>query len=153
MDCGRRRRIIVFLYLNPTFSTSHNCLFSISALDSISPEFAVTVWRGRQRSVEHAALVGGDHVLNVNECIISAVRLEQLECLHDEVAKVLSLALAVVDRVTLIQVLGLEQVHDRQDLTVVWHQGFTDRVTAKDELLQDMQSGSNDIRVTGVQRR
>ena len=81
------------------------------------------------------------------------MRLEQLECLHDEVAKVLSLALAVVDRVTLIQVLGLEQVHDRQDLTVVWHQGFTDRVTAKDELLQDMQSGSNDIRVTGVQRR
>ena len=81
------------------------------------------------------------------------MRLEHFERLHDEVAKVLSLTLAVVDRITLIQVLGLEQVHDGQDLTVVWHQGLTDGVTAKDELLQDMQSGGNDIGVTGVERR
>jgi hypothetical protein len=114
-------------------------LFSISALDSISLEFAVTVWRGRLRSVEHAALVGWDHVLNVNECIISAVCLEHLECAHDEVAKVLSLALTVVDLVALVQVLGLEQVHDGQDLTVVRHQGFTDGVTAGNESLQDVQ--------------
>ena len=91
------------------------------------------VWRGRERSVEHAALVGGDHVLNVNECIISAVRLEKLERLNDQVAKVAGLALAVVDRVALVQVLGLEEVHDGQDLAVVGHQGFTDGVAALDE--------------------
>ena len=104
-------------------------------------------------SVEHAALVGGDHVLNVNECIISAVCLEHLEGLHDEVAKVLSLALAVVDSITLVQVLGLEQVHDWQDLTVVWHEGLTDGITALDERLQDMQSGGNNLGITGVECR
>ena len=128
-------------------------MFSISALDSISLELAVTFWLGRQCSVEHTALVGGDHVLNVNECIISAVRLEQLECLHDEIAKVLTLALTVVNLVALVQVLGLEQVHDWQDLAVVWHQGFSDGVAARDQLLQDMQSSRNDVAVTGVQRR
>ena len=128
-------------------------MFSISALDSISLEFAVTVWRGRQRSVEHAALVGGDHVLNVNECIISAVCLEHLECLHDEVTKVATLALTVVDLVTLVQVLRLEQVHDGEDLAVVGHQGFSDGVAARDELLQDVQSRGDDFRVTCVQCR
>jgi len=127
-------------------------LFSISALDSFSFEFAVTVWRGRQRSVEHAALVGGDHVLNVNECIISSVCLEKLEGLHDEVTKVKLLALTVVDLVTLVQVLGLEQVHDGEDLTVVRHQGFSNGVTASDELLKNLQASRNDITVAGVQR-
>ena len=84
---------------------------------------AVLVCRGlvQARSVKHAALVGGDHVLNVNECIISAVCLEKLESLDDQVAKVLTLALAVVHRITLVQVLGLEKVHDGEDLTVVGH--------------------------------
>lgn len=128
-------------------------MFSISALDSISLEFTVTVQRGRHRSVEHAALVGGDHVLNVNECIVSAVHLEQLERLHDEVTEVLAFALTVVDCVTLVQVLGFEQVHDGQNLAVVWHQGFSNGVTARDECLQDVKSSRDDITVTGVQRR
>ena len=80
------------------------------------------------------------------------MRLEQLERCHDEVTKVLALTLTVVDLITLVQVLGLEQVHDWEDLTVVWHQGFSDGVTARNELLQDMQSSCDDIAVTGVQR-
>ena len=79
--------------------------------------------------------------------------LEHLEGRHDEVAKVLSLALAVVDSITLIQVLGLEQVHDGQDLTVVWHKGLTDGITALNELLQDMQGSGNDLGITGVECR
>ena len=67
------------------------------------------------------------------------MHLKELERLLDEVAKVLSLALTVVDLVALVQVLGLEQVHDGQDLTVVRHQGFTDGVTAGNESLQDVQ--------------
>jgi hypothetical protein len=81
------------------------------------------------------------------------VHLEELEGFNDEVAKVLSLALAVVDLVTLVQVLGLEQVHDGQDLAVVGHEGLTNGVTALDEGLEDVQSGRNDVTVTSVQRR
>ena len=54
--------------------------------------------------------------------------LEHLEGLDDEVAKVLSLALAVVDSVTLGQVLGLEQVHDWENLSVIWHESLTNGV-------------------------
>ena len=116
---------------------------------------AVLVCRGlvQARSVKHAALVGGDHVLNVNECIISAVRLEKLESLNDQVAKVLTLALTVVDRITLVQVLGLEEVHDGENLTVVWHEGLADGVAAEDKMLQDVKGGGNDGGVTGVQGR
>ena len=116
---------------------------------------AVLVCRGlvQARSVKHAALVGGDHVLNVNECIISAVCLEKLESLDNQVAKVLSLALTVVDLITLVQVLGLEEVHDGENLTVVWHEGLADGVAAKDKVLQDVEGGGNDGGVTGVQGR
>ena len=56
------------------------------------------VWRGRAScSVEHAALVGGDHVLDVNEGIVSAVLFEHLERLGDEIAEVHLLALVVND--------------------------------------------------------
>ena len=116
---------------------------------------AVLVCRGlvQARSVKHAALVGGDHVLNVNECIISAVCLEELESLDNQVAKVLSLALTVVDSITLVQVLGLEEVHDGENLTVVWHEGLADGIAAKDKVLQDVEGGGNDGGVTGVQGR
>ena len=116
---------------------------------------AVLVCRGLVQacSVKHAALVGGDHVLNVNECIISAVRLEQFESRHNQVAQVLTLALAVVDLVSLVQVLGLEEVHDGEDLTVVGHEGLANGVTAEDKLLQDVEGSGNDGGVTGVQSR
>ena len=116
---------------------------------------AVLVCRGlvQARSVKHAALVGGDHVLNVNECIISAVRLEEFESLDNQVAEVLTLALTVVDSITLVQVLGLEEVHDGENLTVVGHEGLADGVAAEDKLLQDVEGGGNDGGVTGVQSR
>ena len=61
--------------------------------------------------------------------------LEQLKCLHDQVPEVLALALAVVDCISLIQVLGLEEIHDRQNLAIVGHQGLTNSVTCLDEPL------------------
>ena len=105
------------------------------------------------RSVKHAALVGGDHVLNVNECIISAVHLEQFERRNDHVTQALTLALAVVDLVSLVQVLGLEEVHDGQDLSVVWYESFANSVTALNKSLKDMESGGNNLGVTSVKCR
>ena len=115
----------------------------------------VLVCRGlvQARSVKHAALVGGDHVLNVNECIISAVRLEEFESLDNQVAEVLTLALTVVDSITLVQVFGLEEVHDGENLTVVGHEGLADGVAAEDKLLQDVEGGGDDEGVTRVQSR
>lgn len=50
-------------------------------------------------SVEHAGLVGGHHVFDVYEGVLSPIALEHLQGLLDEIADVLPLVLAVVDAV------------------------------------------------------
>ena len=79
------------------------------------------------------------------------MRLEQFESRHDQVTQVLTLTLAVVDLISLIQVLCLEEVHDWENLTVVGYQGLTNGVTALDELLEDVECRGDDLRVTCVQ--
>ena len=49
---------------------------------------------------EHAALVGGDHVLDVDVGIFPTVLFEHFEGLLDEVRQVFVLALSVVDLVS-----------------------------------------------------
>ena len=104
-------------------------------------------------SVEHAALVGGDHVLDVDESVVATVLLEKLECLLDKVAEVLLLALGVVDSVALVEVLLLEEVHDGQNLAVVGHEGLADGVAAEDEGLEHVKGGGDNVRITGVEGR
>lgn len=103
------------------------------------------------RSVKHTALVGGDHILNVDECIFSAVLLKEFQSLLDEVAQVLSLALGVVDLVANIVVGLLEEVHHREDLPVVGHKSLTDSVRALNKCLQDLEGDGNDFGIAGVQ--
>ena len=61
-------------------------------------------------SVEHAALVGGDHILNIYERILTAIDLKHFKCRLDQVSQVLALSLAVVDLVAKVDVLCLHQV-------------------------------------------
>jgi len=102
-------------------------------------------------SVEDARLISRNHILDIDESILTAMHFEELECSLDKVTEVDGLALAVVDFVTKIRVSRLEQVHDRQDLSIVRHKSLTDRVRAGHERLQNLQSDSDDIAVTGVQ--
>ena len=46
--------------------------------------------------VEHVALVGGDHVLDVDESVLSPVQFESLQCLLNEVSQIFPLLLTVV---------------------------------------------------------
>ena len=102
-------------------------------------------------SVEHAALVGGNHVLDVDECVFSTVDFEALQSLLDQISEVLALPLAVVDLVAKVDVFGLHQVQNWQDLSVVGHQSLTNCVGALNEPLQDLESDGDNLRVTGVQ--
>ena len=81
------------------------------------------------------------------------MHLEKFESLHNDISQILALALRVIDLVPLIQVLGLEEVHDGQDLSVVWHESLTNSIAAGNESLQDLQSRGNDLRVTRVKCR
>ena len=54
------------------------------------------------RLVEHTGFVRGHHVLDVDEGVLAARLLEDLECLLDEVADVGVLLLGVVDAVALV---------------------------------------------------
>ena len=103
-------------------------------------------------SVQHARLISGHHVLDVNERVLAAVHLEQLQGLLNQVAEIVALALAVVDLVAHVEVFGLEQVHDGQDLSVVRNQRLADGVGAGDEGLQDLQRDGDDLGVSRVQR-
>ena len=58
-----------------------------------------------------------------------------------------------INLVSLVQVLGLEEVHDGEDLTVVGHEGLADGVAARDESLQDVEGRRDDFSIAGVQGR
>jgi len=103
-------------------------------------------------SVEDAALVGGDHVLDVDEGVFATVGLEHLEGLLDQVTQDELLALRVLDLVSNVHIVLLEQVHDWEDLTVVWDESLTDGVGASNQDLQDLEGDGDDLWVTGVQR-
>ena len=102
-------------------------------------------------SVQHARLVGGDHVLNVDERVLATVRLEHLQGLLDQVAQDEALALGVLDLVADVGVALFEKVHDGQDLAVVGHEGLADRVGASHERLQNLEADGDDLWVTRVQ--
>ena len=63
----------------------------------------------------------------------------------------MSLSLAVVDLVAEVLVLDLEEVEDREDLSVVGHEGLANGVRAGDEGLQDLEADGDDFWVSGVQ--
>ena len=102
-------------------------------------------------SVKYAALVGWDHILNVDKGILPTVGLEHLEGLLDQVAQVQTLPLAVVDLVTDVGVALLEKVHHGQNLSVIGDQGLSDGVGASYECLQDFEGDGDDFTVTSVQ--
>ena len=79
------------------------------------------------------------------------MHLEQLKGLLDEVSEVVSLSLTVVNLVTDVEVLGLEQVHDGKDLSVVRHQSLSNSVRAGYESLEDLKGDGNNLGVSGVE--
>ena len=107
--------------------------------------------RPRKGSVEDAAFVRWHHVLDVDECILSAVHLESLESLLNKVGNVHLLALGVVDLVSHIPVLRLVEVHHRQDLSVVRHKSLTYGVRALDECLKHLERDADNFRITSIQ--
>jgi len=96
-------------------------------------------------SVEDATLVGWDHVLDIDESVLTSVGLEKLKSLLNKVSQILSLSLSVVDLVSQVLVTCLEQVHHWENLSVVWHEGFANGVRANDEGLQDFEGDGDDL--------
>ena len=134
-------------------STYHSCLFFLCGVYTFPEVSEALVKRELARcsiSVEHAALVCWDHVLDVNEGILSAVHLEELESLLNEVTEVASLSLGVVDLVSQVEVLRFEKIHHWQDLSVVGHESLANGVRAGHQSLQDLQSDCDDFWVTRV---
>ena len=73
-------------------------------------------------SVKNAALISGNHVLNVDKRVLTPVHLKHFECLLNQIAQVLRLPLTVVDLVAEIVIANLEQIQDGEDLAVVRHE-------------------------------
>jgi len=71
-------------------------------------------------SVKNAGFISWYHVLDIDESIFSTVHLEKFESLLDEVTEIVRLSLTVINFISNIGILGLEKVHDWQDLSIVW---------------------------------
>lgn len=102
-------------------------------------------------SVEDARLVGGNHILDVDEGVFAPVDLEKFQGLLDEVSEHEALPLRVLDLVPLIAIAALEQVEDRQNLPVVGHESLAYGLVAGDESLQHLQGDADDLSVPRVQ--
>merc|ERR1719446_1550327 len=107
------------------------------------------------RSARLARLVRRYHIFDVDEGILTAVELEGLQGLLDEVAEVHALPLRVVHRVADVQVPHLEDVEDRQDLAVVGHERLADHLARRGvhHELQELEDGRDDLGVAGVEPR
>ena len=97
----------------------------------LQPPLRVTTAPNELR--QHATLVGGDHVLDVDEGVLAAVNLEHLQHRVNQIPQAVVLALAVVHGVTQVVVLRFEDVEDGQDLSVVRHQRFANHVSGQDQ--------------------
>jgi len=102
-------------------------------------------------SVEHTALIGGDHVLDVDESVLATVHFEHFQGFLDQVTKVQILSLGVLDLVTDVGVLSFKEIQNGQDLSVVRHKGLTNGVRAGNKSLQNLQCDGNDLSITSVQ--
>jgi len=80
------------------------------------------------------------------------VALKDLERLLDEVSNVFPLLLAVVDTISGVQVLVLEDVHDGEDLAVVWDERLAHEVGGDHQVLQDLEGGAQHLVVPHAQR-
>jgi hypothetical protein len=79
------------------------------------------------------------------------VHFEKFQGLLDEISKVVSLSLTVVNLITHIQIFSLEQIHDWENLSVIWNKSLTDGIRACDQGLQNLKSNGNNFSVSGVQ--
>mmetsp|Transcript_51705 Transcript_51705/g.83892 ORF Transcript_51705/g.83892 Transcript_51705/m.83892 type:complete len:283 (+) Transcript_51705:142-990(+) len=104
------------------------------------------------RSSQQAGLIRGNHVFDVDECVLSAMGFENLQSLVDKFTDVSSLTLRVVHLVEGADCAHLEDAEDRQDLPIIRNKSLTNHFPAQHKCLKDLQRGDDDLRIPGVQR-
>jgi hypothetical protein len=97
-----------------------------------------------------AALVRGDHVLDVDEGVLPAVNLKHFERLLDQVAEHEAFALPVVNAVAQVDTALLKEVHNGQQLPEVRHKGLTNCITARDQGLQNLKRNCHNLMVACI---
>jgi hypothetical protein len=68
----------------------------------------------------------------------------------DEVTKDQGFSLTILNFVTDVAVVVLEQVEDGKNLSVIRHESFTNSVGAHNQVLQNLQCHSNDLGASSV---
>merc|ERR1712018_619394 len=85
---------------------------------------------------EHTGFVGGNHVLDVDEGIWSASFFQYFQSFLDQITHILVEPLMVVNGITNIQILVLENVENRKELSVIRHQSLSNKVSRSRQLLK-----------------
>merc|ERR1719364_346744 len=110
--------------------------------------------RSRQSTTcsgEDATLVRGNHVLDVDEGIFATMDFEDFQSFIDQVTKIQTLPLRVVNVVATVEAFVFEDVEDRKDLAIVRNKGFADHFACKDKRLEHFQCCCYDFSIPSVQ--
>merc|ERR1719473_1372129 len=100
----------------------------------------------------HTTLIGRNHVLDVDESILSSSLLKELKRVIDKIAKVQPLPLAVLHGISNVGVAILEDVKHGKKLPIVRNQSLADHVSRHDDILQHLQRCAHDTVIARVQR-
>jgi len=76
---------------------------------------------------------------------------KKFQGLLDQISQVSGFPLTVINLITNVGVLSLEEVHDWKNLSVIWDESLTNGIRACNQGLQDFQSNSNNFWVSGIQ--
>ncbi len=91
--------------------------------------------RWSRRSVKDAALISRNHILDVDESVLTSVNLKHLKSLLNKISQVGCFSLRIVNLVTEVSVTDLEQVENGEDLTIVGYKSLTNGVRARNQSL------------------
>jgi hypothetical protein len=84
---------------------------------------------------EHATLVCGNHILDVNVGILASMLLQDFQSLLNQFRQVFVLSLSIVYFIADVQSLIFEHVEHGQNLPVVRYQGLSDHLTCQNQFL------------------
>jgi len=108
-------------------------------------------YKNDEASGKHTTLIDRDHVLDVNEGIFSAMNLEELQSVRDELSEVLALALRVIHLITKVCIVAQEDVENWKKLSVVWDKSLPNHFSAHEERLKKLDYGAHEFWVSCVQ--
>ena len=75
----------------------------------------------RRQSIEHTALISGNHILDIDEGIFTSGLFKEFKGFHNQISQIESFPLVVLDFISDVLVIVAEDVENWQYLAIIGH--------------------------------